>query len=200
MAFTVLERLLTTERIHQRAGKLGHSLPALQERPASVEEGPFLSTNMKRNFLPTRLSSAGYVRFGFSYVPVGEDDSLLPVVHQAISALGSSSRCISLADAMTRLRANHFDPRTMVLPASWLPEMCGPDFDPSTAMTLQASQGFVAQVEDVQVMVADIPDRMALVATIPPLVGRYTRIGDHLGLLFLRADRAIVAVTRDMAR
>jgi len=46
-------------------------------------------------------------------------------------------------------------------------------------------------------LMADLPPSMAFVATAPALVGVYTRIADYLGLLLFRADRAIVAVTRD---
>ena len=194
--FTVLERLLSTERIKQRAGKVGHSTPALQERPASFEEGPFLASNMRRAFLPTKMSAAGVVRFGFSEVPLGEDDQLLVALHQSISSLSSAGRCTSINDAMNRLRHHHLEPRTVVLPESWLPEICGPDFDPSTARTLMDTQGFVAKIDEMQVLVADLPTDKAFVATTPALVGVYTRIADYLGLLFFRADRSIVAVNR----
>lgn len=197
--FMALERMLVAERHSQRANRgAGHSIPALQERPSSPEEAPFLSTNMKRAFLPTRLSSASTVRFGFSSVSLGEDDQLLLPLHQAISALSKEGRCTSLGEAMTRLRTNNYEPRTVVIPESWLPEICGPDFDVSTAKTLMGRQGYVSKVDEMQVLVADLPSDKAFVATAPALVGIYTRIADYLGLLLFRADRAIVAVTRDV--
>ena len=194
--FTVLERLLSTERLQQRAGKVGHQTPALQERPASFEEGPFLASNMRRAFLPTKMSAAGIVRFGFSEVPLGEDDQLLVALHQSISSLSSGGRCTSINDAMIRLRTHHLEPRTIVLPEAWLPEICGPDFDLSTARTLMSTQGYVTEFDEIRVLVADLPEDKAFVATTPALVGVYTRIADYLGLLFFRADRSIVAVNR----
>lgn len=198
MAFTALERMLVTERHQQRAARVGHSIPALQERPSSKDEGPFLATNMKRGFLPTRLSSASTVRFGFSTVPLGEDDLLLVSLHQAISALSPEGRCTSIPDAMSRLRTNNYEPRTIVLPEAWLPEICGPDFDVTTAKKLMGTQGYVSQVDEMQILVADLPSDKAFVASAPALVGIYTRIADYLGLLLFRADRAIVAVTRGL--
>jgi len=196
MAFTALERLLAPERIQQRAGRVGHSVPALQERPGSQEEAPFLASNMKREFLPTRISSTGVVRFGFSRVPLGDDDLLLLPLHQAILSQTQADRCTSLGEAMTRLRTHNLEPRTIVIPESWLPEICGPTFDITTAKTLMGSQGYVTKLDDMQVLVAPLPDDKAFVATTPALVGIYTRIADYLGLLLFRADRAIVAVTR----
>ena len=198
MVFTVLERMLVTERRGRRAANVGHSIPALQERPASMDEGPFLALNMKRVFLPTRVSSSGVVRFGFSEVPLGEDDELLLVLHHAISALPSVNRCTSLRAAMERIRGHHLEPRTIVLPEAWLPEMCGPDFDLSQAKTLMGTQGYVTKVDEMQVLVADLPADKAFVASVPALVGVYSRIADYLGLLLFRVDRAIVAVTRDL--
>jgi hypothetical protein len=99
---------------------------------------------------------------------------------------------------MTRLRTNNYEPRTIVLPESWLPEICGPDFDIATAKTLMGTQGYVSKVDEMQVLVAALPSDKAFVASAPALVGVYTRIADYLGLLLFRADRAIVAVTRGL--
>lgn len=198
MGYTALERLLAPERLHQRAGKVGHSIPALQERPSTPENAPFVVTNMRGGFLSTRLSSTGVVRFGFSSVPLGQDDQLLLPLHQAISALSREQRCISIEQATQRLLLNGLTPRTIVLPVSWLPEICGADFDVTQAQQLMGTQGYVIKIDEVQVLVADLPPDKAFVATLPALVGVYTRIADYLGVLIFQADKTIVAVTRDV--
>ncbi len=194
---TAIERLLSTERFQQRAARgAGHSSPVMQERPSSAEEGPFLATNMKRNFLPTRASVQGLVRFGFSTVPLGEEDCLLEPLHTAICAHGTRERCISVRDGIQRLRSTGFEARTVVLPESRLSEICGTDFDRTKARALQKAQGYVALVDGMQVLVGDLPSDKALVATVPALVGVYSRIGESLGILLFRVDRTVVAVTR----
>lgn len=198
MGFRALERMLVTERVKQRAANTGLALPALEERPAGKDDGPFLVTNMRGSFLQTRLSSAGTVRFGFSPVPLEDDDKLLVTLHRAISAQNPGKRCTSIPEATTALLAQGHEVRTLVLPESWLPEICGPDLDSTTARETMAKQGYVTKIDDVQVLVADIPPEMAFVAAAPALVGLYTRIADSLGVLIFRADRAIVAVTRDL--
>jgi hypothetical protein len=199
MGFRALERMLVAVRIKQRAANTGFATPALEERPVSKEDGPFLVTNMRGSFLPTRLSSAGTVRFGFSPVPLTADDKLLVTLHRTISAQFPEKRCTSIEEATTRLLAQGLEARTLVLPESWLPEICGPDLDVTAARETMAKQGYVTKIDDLQVLVADLPPEMAFVAAAPALVGVYTRIADFLGVLIFRADRAIVAVTRDLA-
>ncbi len=198
MGFRVLERLLVAERRKQRGANVGFSVPALEERSASQEDGPFFVTNMRGQFLPTRVSSAGMVRFGFSQIPPEDDDKLLVPLHRTISSQEPAKRCTTIKEAAERLRTSGFDVRSVVLPESWLPEICGPDFDTSNAKTLMEKQGYVTKVEEAQVLVADLPSDLAFVAAAPALVGVYTRIADYLGLLVFRANRAIVAVTRDV--
>lgn len=200
MGFQALERMLVPERMKVRAANTGFAIPAMEERPASKDDGPFLVTNMRGTFLPTRLSAAGAVRFGFSPVPLGEDDKLLLTLHRTISAQFPASRCTSIEEATKRLLSHGMEARTIVLPEGWLPEICGPDVALTTARETMARQGYVTKIDDVQILVADLPPELAFVAAAPSLVGLYTRIADSLGVLLFRSDRAIVAVTRDLGR
>lgn len=173
-------------------------MPALQERPTDAEEAPFLATNMRSQFIPTRLGSTGLVRYGFSESPHEEDDLFVQRIHDAISSQPDwTNRCSSLADAMAYLRAGGLEPRSIVVSEKCLPEI-SPDLVIEDAQKMMGHQGYVTKIEDVQVLIADIPVEKALVAAAPSLVGVYTRVGDYLGVLLLRADRSIVAVTRDL--
>lgn len=198
MGFRALERMLLADRVKARAANVGMSIPALEERPLSVEDGPFLATNMRRAFLPTRLSAAGTVRFGFSRVPPEEDDQILLALHQTLAAQSTAPPCGSIPEALKRLTGHKLDPRSLVLPVSWIPEICGPDMTPEQAREAMGKQGYVTKIDDIQVLVADLPPERALVAAAPALVGVYTRTSDYLGILILRANRGIVAVTRDL--
>lgn len=196
MPFRALERMLSPERIHQRAGRVGYAVPALQERPTPSEEGPFLVTNMRSQFVSTRVSREGLVRYAFSEVPPENDDEILVKIHETILAQPNwSNRCTSIVEAMAFLRQQSLEPRTIVLPTQWLPEI-DPGIEIEGAKTLMSHQGYVTKLDDVQVLVADLPLEKALVAAAPTLTGVYTRISDFLGILLLRADRSIVAVTR----
>ena len=198
MGFRALERMLVPERLKRRAAHTGFALPAMEERPTTQEEGPYLVTNMRASFLPTRMSSTGSVRFGFSTVTPENDDKLLTTLHRSLTAQAAGNPCPSVEAAIQRLLSRGYEARTMVLPESWLPEICGPDFDVSKARELMSLQGYVTKLGEVQVLVADLPSNMAFVAAAPALVGLYTRVADAVGVIIFRADRSIVAVTRDV--
>ena len=197
MGFTALEGLLTTERLHQKASKHGgFMVPAMHERSSPDTDGPFLVTNMKGRFLPTRTSRSGVVRYGFSLVPVGTDDSLLVELHRSLAdfpATLEASRCTSVQEALRRLQQNGLEPRTVVLPTSSLPEIL-PGVTADESREAMRAQSHVAVVEGVRVLVAEMLPGTAIVATSPTLVGTYTRVGDYLGVLIRHASRGILAV------
>jgi hypothetical protein len=204
---TVLGRLFVPERRNMRMPeKLQASIrsgvssrPALNELEVPDDVEPLLSTNAARQFVQTRRSSVrGTARYGFSEVPVDEEEQL--VIELYMSLLDFSlknqwgNRCNSVTEAVTRLRGLGLEPALLVVPESVLPDICGPDFDPKWASQMMKAQGYVATVDDMQVMTADLPPGAALVSTHPEFAGLYTRVGDYLGLMIQRADRAIMVV------
>jgi len=87
-----------------------------------------------------------------------------------------------------------YEPKALVVPFSLLKEACGSEVSPEEAIKLMRFQGYVSQSQGVDILVADIPPGSALLTTAPPLVGFYTRTGEHLGLLLQRADRTLMMV------
>ena len=198
MAFTALERLLATERVRQRAARQGgFSLPALGERAAAPTDGPFFVTNMRGTFLPTRPSREGIVRYGFSPVPVGQDDLLLVELNRVLSSRPNwSGRCTNVQEAIHRLQANGMEPHAIVASPKLLVEITpGLDVSLDDAWAAMRARSEVAVVSGVTVLLANLPERAGFVAAMPALVGSYVRTGDHLGVVLQRADQALMVVT-----
>jgi len=204
---TVLGRLFVPERRNMRTPeKLQASIrsgvsarPALNELEVPEDVEPLIVTNAARQFVPTRRSvTRGVARYGFSEVPVEEEEQL--VIELYMSLLDYSlrnrwgNRCNSVTEAVARLRRSELEPALLVVPESVLPDICGPDFDPTWAAQMMKAQGYVATVDNMQVMTADLPAGAALVSTHPESSGLYTRVGDYLGIMIQRADRAFMVV------
>lgn len=187
MAFTALERMLVTERVHQRAARRGgFSVPALGERAVASSAGPFLVTNMRGEFRATTPSREGVIRYGFSLVLVGDDDALLGALYRAIE-----HRVTSVREAMYRIEACGMEPQSIVVSPQLLAEIIG---HASVPMDDARKQGEVATFHGVTVFLADLPGRAGLVAAAPGLVGSYVRTGDYLGVVIERADQSIAVV------
>jgi len=197
MAFTALERLFATERLRQRAAPQGgFAVPAMHERAATDSDGPFLATNMRAAFLPTRTSREGIVRYGFSLVPVGTDDRLLGELYRTLLSFPASDappRCTSVQQAIARLHSHGMTPRTLLIPSSALAEIV-PGLSVEVAEESMRTKSEVAVVGDLTILLADLPDGAALVAAAPALVGVYTRVGDYLGVLVQQSTKTVVAV------
>jgi hypothetical protein len=72
MQRTVLERLLTPERLPRRADQAtmaGFAVPAIQERPLETSCEPLLATNMRRTLVPSKKSPDFCGRPGQFYGP-----------------------------------------------------------------------------------------------------------------------------------
>lgn len=196
--FTVLERLLVTERIHQRASKGGgFSIPAMTERPVEPAAAPLLALNMNRTFLPTRPSRDGLGRFGFSHVPVGSDDALLTDLHRVLTDLahknGWVNRCGTVEDALRCMSGFGLEPHAVVVSPSRLTEAV-PDLTPEQAREAMLSRGCVTEGSPF-VYLADLPENTALVTASPTILGNYVRVGEALGVLLQRVNQAIVVVS-----
>lgn len=197
--FTALERLLTTERLRQRAAPNGgFSVPALHEVSLTGDVNPLLASNMKGSFLPTKVSAKGLARYGFSHIPVGADDVLLRELHRTLYALSIqenwTNRCKSIREAQERLQSFSLEVKTLIVGPSRLAEIA-PGLSLQDAWAEMRRNSAVAIVEDITVLLADLPEGAALVATAPSLVGSYTRVGSYLGVLLRSVHRNIVVVT-----
>lgn len=204
MAFSPLARMLLTERHRQRAATMGgFASPAIQER--KIEEGamPLLVTNARGGFVEfPRLTREGCARYGFSLIPVSQEDVLLGVLYRAVSELstrhGWLNRCRGVPEAVDRLRSAGLEPRSLIIPESMLPVVMDPGYDLTAVRRLATLRGFVGVVDGMQVMLSNLPEGAAIVAAGAPHVGIYTRVGDHLGLLLQRVNR-IMVIARDLA-
>lgn len=198
MPYTVIEHLLVTERVHQRAARSGgFSVPAMNERSADPSHAPFLVTNMRGGFIPTRASMTQCVRYGFSEVPAGTDNTLLASLHKTLydlsSGKGWSNRATTVQGAVTMLQSFGYKPSAVVVGRHAMTEIL-PNVTVEQAQEQMWGQGHLAEVDGMKVYFSDLPDKAALIATIPALLGVYTRIGDYLGLCLQRVDRHLVVV------
>lgn len=196
--FTALERILHTERLRQRAARQGgFAIPAMHEVSMGASSGPLLASNMKGSFLPTRPSSTGVARYGFSYVPVGQEDALLRELHRVLTGLsessGGPSKCQTVLMAVQKMSQWGIEPRNIVIGPESIPDILG-GLSTSAAWGQMRANQPVGFYHEVPVLLADLPAKAALVCTAPPLVGYYTRAGEHLGVLIQRSHQSIVVV------
>jgi len=209
---TVLGRLFVPDRRNMRIPeKLEASIrsgvsskPVLNELEVQEDVEPLIVTNVSRHFVATRRSAVrGTARYGFSEIPIDEEDNF--VVELYMSLLDFSlknqwrNRCNTVMEAISRFRGSDLEPVFFVVPEAVLPEICGSDFDPGWAAQMMKAQGYVATVDNMQVMTADLPPGAALVSTHSEVAGLYTRVGDYLGIMVQRADRAFMVVGDDVA-
>lgn len=205
MKATVLERLLTTERIPRRADEstqAGFAVPALQERPLELEAEPLLVTNMRGSFVTTMVSRhRGVARFGLDECLPADEPRLLREMLRILTETSEQNswdnRCRNLAEATGLMRSRGFEPRTVVVPYSLL-EQIGEGLTRDEADSLMTVQGYVVLTEGVQVLVADLEPGKALMAASPALSGFYTRSDDRLGIMLTRVDRAL-CIINDLA-
>lgn len=194
MGYTALERIFVTERHRQRAAPTGPALPAMQEVQVAADSGPYLATNMRNTFLAVRRGSEGVARYGFSSCTVEGEDDLLSEFYQVLESISVQqdwdNRCTSVEAAIQKMAA----PKTVVVPGSFLGEVCGEDVDLGLAQQRMSLQGYVAMVNGMQVLLADLPEGTALVVAAPATAGTYTRVGDHVGILAQRVDSAFMVV------
>jgi len=81
-----------------------------------------------------------------------------------------------------------------VIPSDVVAEICGEGFTIEAAEQAMTTQGFVAEVSGLKVLIAPLLKGAALLTASPPLVGVYTRVGDYLGLQLCNAHQNIVVV------
>jgi hypothetical protein len=200
---SVLQRILYPERYQQRAAQTGFSTPVLQEIRLGEDALPLLASNMRGGFVPTRRSSEGNVRYGFSHCPLEDEPRLFESLFDALvtqSVKGRwGNRAATVSEGLARCRERGLQPRFIVIPDALLPEVVGASLSLDDAYKAQRTRGYATVIEDMQVLLADLPSGNALVSISPREVGCYTRVGDHLGILVQRVDRNLVMVGRDLA-
>jgi hypothetical protein len=172
---SVLSQLFVTERHRQRTNSsvavAGFSVPALSELEAAEGIEPLLASNMRHGFLPTRVSSQGLVRYGFSECSVEQEEALLGVLYQALrreAVKGGWGTVGTVSEACERMRGRGLEPAVVIQPEpkdDTLPVFSGP-----------------------------LPEGSSLVVAKPEAAGVYTRVGGYVGILVYRIDSAFVVV------
>lgn len=197
----VLSNILRPERFRQRiassaSGTLaGHNLtvPALSELKTSYE--PFLVTNMRRTFVPTRCSKEGIARYGFSEIPLDEEDSVIVELFSSLLSIGSQkqwgNRSSSIGEALSTMRGRGLEPKFLIASRQ---DIGASDAEEKKFERLALLQGHIAELDNLQVLLSDLPKGSAMVTVSPALLGIYTRVGDYLGVLIQKADQFIQVV------
>lgn len=199
---TVLSTLLSPERYRPRLAKAaGNNLnvPVMAELRYGVGEvvDPVLVTNMRGSVVSTRKSSEGVVRYGFSEIPLEDEDTFITKMYQCIQEasvrLGWSNRCVTALDGIQKMRSLGLEPKYVVLPKGEFTEQEGKD-----AERLTLAQGHVTDLDGVQVLLASLPKGASIVTATPALVGVYTRVGEGLGMLLQRVDQTVMVGACDV--
>lgn len=188
-----------TERHRRRSNEstaVGFAVPTLLEVPSDAQSEPLVVTNAVGDLVLTRRSVArSCARYGFFECPSGEEHRLLPRFFSALWILSQNldwnNRCTSLSEASVRM---HLPFRSLVVPYSLVEQASGERLSREDADALMAAQGYIADRNGQQILVADLEDGQALLAAAPALVGIYTRIDDWLGVMLQRVDRSVCLV------
>lgn len=189
MLSTTLERLLTPERERRRTdetSKAGFAVPAMGERPLDLDAQPLLVTNMRGDFVPTRVSQSGIARFGICECLPDDEGWVLANLFSAIEKLSGSRSGLAAGTSWMGFRG--MEPRHLVVPYDWVSIACGREVDRGEADRLMSEQGFLLERDGLAVIVAEAPANRALLVAAPSLAGYYTRVDDRLGVTITRAD------------
>ncbi len=199
MRVSALEILLGTERIQQQTtekAKVGFARPVLCEMEIG-NDGPFLATNLRNSFLPTRRSDNGTVRFAFTECPIGQEGSLLNELYEVLWKTSVQydwpNRCTSISEARTRMVTLGMEPKAVILGLLDLEKTIGAITE-DDADKLMLTQGHIAEVGGIKALAADLLPGRAILSSTPSQVGHYVRSGDHLGILICQADRSLILV------
>jgi hypothetical protein len=204
MITSAFEGFLVPERLRRKAAREGgFAIPAMQERPMGVVDTPLLVTNARRSFVQAVPSREHVVRYGFSECPLEDESNLLGEFYRILwstsETQGWVNRCKTIAQAKQILESFGLLPRTLLVPFATLHKVCGQEISLDEARKLTVSQGCVAEVDGLKVLFSDLCEGQLILGTSPPLVGVYTRIDDHVGLVFRKIDQSVVLIN-ELAR
>jgi len=87
----------------------------------------------------------------------------------------------------------------LIVPFPKLRQLCGHEITLDEARKLTVAQGCVAEVNDIKILFSELPEGQMILGTAPPMVGVYTRIDDHVGLLLRKVDQSMVLIN-ELAR
>lgn len=176
--FTTLSRIFVTERHRQRAAEVGFSVPAFSEFGVSSDTQPFLATNMRGTWLRTRLSVGGQARFGFSECSLDQESILLKEFYRVLVEASENenwtNKASTVEEGIVVMRRLGYEPKFVV----------------------SADKSGVTEVptNGLMQLYTELPEGAALITAHPQHTGYYTRVGEHLGVLAHRVDRAFVVV------
>jgi hypothetical protein len=193
MPASVFQHMLRAERFLPPKGRRGDfKAPLLGEVDLHQGQDPLLATNARGVFLPTSTSRTGVARFGFSPCSFEEEPRLLRRLYEWLWTQQKwPLRCSGIQTAVDRFRSLGLEAKVIVVSAIDAPAMIG--------KSEPVPEGFAGVVNGMKVLVSDLPKGAALVTVGSDRLGIYTRVEDHLGLLFQRIDQNMVVVD-DVAR
>lgn len=205
MAITILDKIFVPERHRRYASREGGFVtPALNERPVGPDDGPFLVTNGRCQFLPTqRNSKNGTVRSGFSDCPLEAEDLVIQALYNTLwghsVAQGWRNRSKSISSGMTQMQETGYEPKALIVSHALLKEACGgQDLSEEDVRTLMLTKGFLAEVHEVRAFMCPLlKPGTAIIAASPTFVGGYARVGHSLSISLQLADRSVILVGED---
>lgn len=166
------------------------------EVPLESSSEPLVVTNAMGWLVVTRVSRTNSLgRYGFFECPTTAEQNLMPRIFSDLWGLsrnlGWKNRCSSLSEATGKMR---LPPRSVVVPYSLVEQASGEALSREDCDRLMTTQGYIADKNGQQILVANLEDGQALLAATPALVGVYTRIDDWLGLLLKQVDQTLFLV------
>lgn len=174
---SLLSHLFVTERHRPRKGDREFATPTLSEIEVddpTIE--PLLATNMRGTFLPTKISSQGYARFGYSPCTPDEEVNLIKELHRVLVEVGIrrewNNTAHSVPEALDKMTHFGVIARVVIVARGAKPDV---------------AEGF-------PVIEAGLDEGCALLLATAPRCGLYTRIQDHAGLLIYRANTSFIPV------
>lgn len=204
MKLSVLERVLTVERHRRRMGDVGVFPPPVAARfPSGPEEGPWVTTLSTGKFTLTKPNKDGDVAHAMLELPPDEEDGLLSELYRTLWGLsvkhGWPNRCSSIGEAVPRMLTLGLQPKTLAVPFETLQEIVGSELTEEEADKVTLAKGYVTEVDGIQVISARkaLAKNTAMLFALPALVGRYTRIQEHMGATILQANRSLILVGED---
>lgn len=205
MITSAFEGFLVPDRgARRRAGyNGGFAIPAYTERSVDPSDQPFLVTNARRAFIQPGVSREGVVRFGYSECDLEDEHHLLAEFYRSLWKLsvesGWGNRCSSIAQAKAHLESHGLQARTLLVPLVTIRQLCGQEISLEDARNLIVAQGYITEVDGLRLLFSYLPEGQMIMGTSPPLVGVYTRIDDHIGMLLRKIDQSVVLIN-ELAR
>lgn len=173
---SVLSHLFVTERHRPKASNVGHAVPYLSEVDvASRAIEPLLVTNLRGEFVRTRVSKSSYVRFAYTELDWDKEPLLLQALHAAVVQNSIKEGWENVVDS---------------IPAA-IARMADTDF---RARVVVSSDSSLQLPSDVTLVNCDLPTGIALVFAHPVQNGTYTRIRNHVGVIVQNVSSSITAV------